>query len=245
MLRPAARPGPRVVVFPHAGSGARRYREVPAGLPPYVEVVGVTLPGRERRAGCVPGTTLARAVAGIGAELRAPAAGRTVFYGHSLGALLALLTAHAGQARCDALVVSCALPGRRGFPRPDLLGTHAGLTAVLALHGLAADALEDTSLPDARRTLAHDLALAQDALLAVDGLRVGVPLTALAGADDPLVPLATLPQWADLTSGPFRSRQVEGGHFFPFTAAGAAVVTEELAASLRPSGPRAVPSLTP
>ncbi|MEG3631632.1 thioesterase II family protein [Streptomyces poriticola] len=245
VLRPAAGPGPRVVVFPHAGGAARRYRDVLAPLPAEAEVVGVTLPGRERRAGLAPHTTLARAVAGIGAELRAPATGRTVFYGHSLGALLALLVAYRGGVRCDALVVSCSLPGSRAFPRPALLGTGAGLTAVLARHGLAADALEDASLPPARRALAHDLALAREALLAVDGVCVDVPLTALAGDQDPLVPLAALPLWARLTRGPFRSRPAEGGHFLPFTARGRAAVLEEVTASLRPSGRRRDPSLTP
>ncbi|MEU3734113.1 alpha/beta fold hydrolase [Streptomyces sp. NPDC033538] len=244
VLRPAARPGPRVVVFPHAGGGARRYREVLAPLPAEVEVVGVTLPGRERRAGLAPHTTPARAVAGIGAELRTPAAGRTVFYGHSLGALLALLTAHRAGVRCDALVVSCSLPGSRAFPRPGLLGTGAGLTAVLTRHGLAPDALEDASLPPARRALAHDLALAREALLAMDGVRVDVPLTALAGDQDPLVPLAALPLWARLTTGPFRSRRAEGGHFLPFTACGRAVLLEELVAPLQPSGHGADLSLT-
>ncbi|MEU6770731.1 alpha/beta fold hydrolase [Streptomyces sp. NPDC046759] len=245
MLRPAARPGgPRVVVFPHAGGGARRYREVLAPLPPDVEVVGVTLPGRERRADLSPRTTLAQVLAGITAELRTPDAGHTVLYGHSLGALLALLVAHPGQVRCDALVVSCSMPGRRAFPRPALLGTRAGLSAVLARHGLSPVALDDASLSPGHRALAHDLALAQEALIAVDGLRVDVPLTALAGDQDPLVPPAGLPLWGHLTGGAFRSRVTEGGHFFPFTASGQAVVLEELTASLRRSGSRADLSLT-
>ncbi|MEV0977236.1 thioesterase domain-containing protein [Streptomyces sp. NPDC049915] len=242
VLRPVAGPGPRVVVFPHAGGGARRYREVLAPLPAQAEIVGVTLPGRERRAGLAPRTTLAHAVAGIAAELRTPAAGPTLFYGHSLGGLLAVLIA--GEVRCDGLVVSCSLPGRRAFPRPALLGTPAGLAGVLALHGLAADALDDASLSPARRALAHDLALTQEALLAVDAVCAGVPLTALAGEGDPLVPLAALPLWAGLTSGPFRSRTAEGGHFFPFTASGQAVVLEELTVSLQRSGHRADCSLT-
>lgn len=243
VLRPAARPGPRVVVFPHAGGGPRRYREVLAPLPA-AEIVGVTLPGRERRSGLAPHTTLDHAVAGIASELRSPAAGPTLFYGHSLGGLLALLTACAGGVRCDGLVVSCSLPGGRAFPRPALLGTPAGLAGILALHGLAADALDDATLSPARRALAHDLALTQEALLAVDAVRAGVPLTALAGDGDPLVPLAALPLWARLTSGPFRSRTAEGGHFFPFTATGQAVVREELTASLQRSGRRADLSLT-
>ncbi|MEU8587558.1 alpha/beta fold hydrolase [Streptomyces sp. NPDC048664] len=247
VLRPAAGPGPRVVVFPHAGGGALRYREVLAPLPPEVEIVGVTLPGREHRAALAPRTTLARVVADLTAELAEPTEPRTaaerptVLYGHSLGALLALLVAHAGRVRCDALVVSCSMPGRRAFPRPELLGGREGLSAVLARHGLSPDALDDPSLSPGRSALAHDLALAQEALIAVDGLRADVALTALAGDQDPLVPSAVLPLWARLTGGAFRSRVIEAGHFLPFTAAGQEAVLEEVGAflRLRPAGPRA------
>lgn len=231
VLRPSADRGSRVVVFPHAGSGAQRYASVLAGLPETVEVVGVTLPGRERRASLAPRTTLAAAVPGIRRELSALDPAPTVFYGHSLGGLLALAVADAG-GHCDGLVVSCSQPGAHSRPRPQLPGTAAELAEILASHRLPADALHDPSLSPARRILAHDLALARDALRAVEPLRLTVPVTALAGTDDPLVPPDALPLWARFTSGPFRCRFARGGHFFPFTPYGQGVLLEELLASL-------------
>ncbi|MDQ0751421.1 surfactin synthase thioesterase subunit [Streptomyces africanus] len=231
MLRPSADRGSRVVVFPHAGAGAQRYTSVLAALPETVEVVGVTLPGRERRASLPPGTTLAAAVPGIRRELSALDPAPTVFYGHSLGGLLALAVADAG-GHCDGLVVSCSQPGARSRPRPQLPGSAAELAEILAGHRLPADALHDPSLSPARRVLAHDLALARDALRAVEPLRLTVPVTALAGTDDPLVPRDALPLWARFTSGPFRCRLAQGGHFFPFTPYGQGVLLEELHASL-------------
>lgn len=231
VLRPSALPGSRVVVFPHAGAGAQRYASVLAGLPETVEVVGVTLPGRERRASLAPGTTLTAAVPGIRRELCALDPVPTVFYGHSLGGLLALAVADAGGP-CDGLVVSCSQPGAQSRPRPQRPGSAAELAEILACHRLPADALRDPSLSPARQVLAHDLALARDALRAVEPLRLTVPVTALAGLDDPLVPPDALPLWARFTSGPFRSRLARGGHFFPFTPYGRGVLLEELRASL-------------
>ncbi|MEU0076135.1 alpha/beta fold hydrolase [Streptomyces sp. NPDC006332] len=232
VLRPAAHRDSRVVVFPHAGAGAERCASVLAGLPDSVEVVGVTLPGRERRASLAPRTTLTAAVSGVRRELSALAPAPTVFYGHSLGGLLALAVAHAGGGRCDGLVVSCSRPGARSLPRPRHPDAAAELAEIFALHRLPADALHDPSLSPARQVLAHDLALARHALHAVEPLRLTVPLTALAGTDDPLVPLGELPLWARFTSGPFRQRRAQGGHFFPFTPNGQGVVLEELLASL-------------
>ncbi|MEU0390900.1 thioesterase II family protein [Streptomyces chartreusis] len=239
VLRPSAHRAGRIVVFPHAGAGAQRYASVLAGLPETVEVVGVTLPGRERRAGSAPGTTPAAAVEGIRRELYGLAPAPTVFYGHSLGGLLALAVAHAG-GHCDGLVVSCSQPGARSRPRPEHPGPAAELAGIFARHRLPADALRDPSLSPARQVLAHDLALARDVLHAVEPFRLTVPVTALAGTEDQLVPPGVLPLWARFTSGPFRCRLTQGGHFFPFTPYGQGVLLEELLASLTAAHPAAL-----
>ncbi|WP_149183556.1 thioesterase II family protein [Streptomyces sp. TRM49041] len=233
VLRPASRLGGRLVVFPHAGAGTERYATLVSELPDDVEVVGVTLPGRERRAGLPPCLSTAEAVGAVDAELGALTPVPTVFFGHSMGALLAVATAHRGGARCDGLVVSCSVPGARGLRLPGRPDGRDEWAAVLAAHRLPADALENPALNDAQRVLAHDLALTRDALRAVGGgpcppAPLTVPLTALAGRDDPLVDPAVLPLWGHFTSGPFRARLADGGHFFPFTPYGRALLSEEL-----------------
>ncbi|MYS95518.1 MULTISPECIES: thioesterase II family protein [Streptomyces] len=238
VLRPSAHRTARIVVFPHAGAGAQRYASVLAGLPETVEVVGVTLPGRERRAGLAPRTTLTAAVTGIRRELCVLAPAPTVFYGHSLGGLLALAVAHTG-GHCDGLVVSCSQPGAGSRPRPEHPGPAAELAGIFARHRLPADALRDPSLSPAQQALAQDLALAREALHTVEPLRLTVPVTALAGTEDPLVAPGVLPLWARFTSGPVRCRLAEGGHFFPFTPYGQGVLLEELLASLTAAHPGA------
>lgn len=238
-LRPAGpAPAARIVVFPHAGGDAPRCLTPLSRLPGDVELLGITLPGHAERAAEPPAARVADVVRGIRGALRGLPSVPTVFYGHSMGALLAVAVADAlGATRHPgAVVVSCGLPGEHAYPHPERLHTAAGLDEIFALHGLPPGALHDAALDPRARTLAHDLALSRQALRAVRDVCLGVPLTALAGTNDPLVPAATLPGWAAFTRAAHRGRLVEGGHFFPFSPAGADVLLEELTAALSAVG---------
>lgn len=221
----------RLVVFPHAGAGPERYATLLERLPGDVEVLGVTLPGRAHRADAEPGTSWTAVLAGVARELRHLGTGvPTVFYGHSLGGLLALAAAHAGAGRCDGLVLSCSPPGRRGLPGgPDGI-TDLRPADLFARHRLPLDA--PAGLIGRPRVLAYDLLLAAELLGSLDGMGAEVPLTALVGSDDHLVPAAVLPLWADFARAGFRGRVVPGGHFFPFAPRGEAVLLEELTSAL-------------
>ncbi|MFF9456930.1 thioesterase II family protein [Streptomyces flaveolus] len=248
-LRPARTDArARVVLFPHAGAGPAPYRPLADLLPGDLDVLGVLPPGREQRDAEAPRYTPEDAVAGVTRELAAStadpgaAAPPTVLYGHSLGSLLAVLTADAadppvtapaGGGGCAELVLTCGMPGTRGLSRSGGGRPPATLTAVFAGHGLPADALTAPDLTAERRVLAHDLLVAHRALAAVDPVRLRRPVTVLSGADDPLVPAVTLPLWAPFTTGPFRGRVVEGGHFFPFAPQGRDLVAAELTAAAR------------
>ncbi|RNF92749.1 thioesterase II family protein [Streptomyces botrytidirepellens] len=227
-------PAARIVVFPHAGGDAQRYLTPLSRLPGDVELLGITLPGRAERAAEPPAESVAEVVRGVRGALGGLPPLPTVFYGHSMGALLAVAVADAPGAapHPGAVVVSCGLPGERAYPHPERLHTVDGLDEIFALHGLPAGALDDTSLDPRARVLAHDLALTGRALRAVRDVCLGVPLTALAGTNDPLVPGDTLPGWAAFTRAAHRGRRVEGGHFFPFSPTGADVLLEELTAAL-------------
>ncbi|WP_331760423.1 alpha/beta fold hydrolase (plasmid) [Streptomyces sp. NBC_01471] len=233
LLRPAPHARRRLVVFPHAGAGPDSYASLLTRLPDDVEVLGVTLPGRERRPDEAPGTSPDAVAHGVAGELAERAPLPTVYFGHSLGALLAVATARARPGLCDGLVVSAAFPGSRAHPFPDLLESTEGLAAILARHRLPADALTAPGpLSGRERLLAHDLELTRRALVSVAGTCLPVPLTALAGTDDPIVPAATLPLWGGFTSGGFRCRLVEGGHYFPFLPAGRRALLAEIADAL-------------
>ncbi|WP_248965384.1 thioesterase II family protein [Sphaerisporangium perillae] len=117
-MRPArAEPEGRIVVFPHAGAGPNALMPLLACLPEAYDVLGVTLPGRERRFGesyentpSDPGAV----VTGILGELAALPSCPTVFFGHSMGVAVAVAMALAEPGACGRLVLS-AHP-RRGQP---------------------------------------------------------------------------------------------------------------------------------
>ncbi|WP_225846208.1 thioesterase II family protein [Streptomyces sp. HPF1205] len=214
MLRPAgARPGGRMLVFPHAGAGPFALTGLAALVPPDVEVLGVTLPGREHRA-AEPGTTCARLVDGVEGGLRALPPLPTAFFGCSVGALFALLVASRRPALCDHLVVASQTPGPQ--PRAALRATgERDLMRVLQDAGDTPSViLED---PDIRASLLArlegDLRLGAEAEPEAGTARVAAPLTVLAGLADPLVPADRLSDWPRHTTAHCRVVALSGGHF--------------------------------
>jgi surfactin synthase thioesterase subunit len=227
-LRPRPDAAARVVLFAHAGGRPGLYHRVVGPLPPEVEVLGVTLPGREERAAEPPATTVAEVVRGVGAELERLPSRPTVLFGHSLGAMLATAVSAGRPGIARALVLSAGMPGAHAYGPDSWLTTDRARAELFRYHGVDDDALAvDSPLPPARRVLAHDLVLAHEAMSAIVGCRVDVPISALGGTDDALVPAGTLWHWATFTGAGFRRTLVEGGHFFPFLPAGRrALVTE-------------------
>ncbi|MCX3062153.1 thioesterase II family protein [Streptomyces beihaiensis] len=216
-LRPTRHSRLRLVAFPHAGSGPQTYARLLSALPSDVELTGVTLPGREHRAGEPPTVRLQAAVDGIVGELAALPPMPTLYWGHSMGSLLAVTVVAQSPGSCDALVLTAGIPGPHALDLAAPLDTPEGLELMFTRHRLPLRALDaDSGHSRAEYVLAHDLVLARRALLGLDGIRLDLPLTAYAGADDPLVPASTLPRWRDFTTGRFRTRTLAGGHFFPF-----------------------------
>ena len=81
----------RLFCVPHAGGGASLFRHWQSGLPEDLDVCGIQLPGRENRSRETPLSDLASIVRGLGQARCDPAAlsGPFVFFGHSMGALIA------------------------------------------------------------------------------------------------------------------------------------------------------------
>src|SRR4051812_16149446 len=89
----------RLICFPYAGGNAALYSTWPDGLPEWVDIAAVALPGRGARFDEPPSSdfsSLVSEVAGAIAEVEAPC---LALFGHSLGALLAYEVARELQAR--------------------------------------------------------------------------------------------------------------------------------------------------
>lgn len=224
----------RVLCFPYAGGGTVLYRRWRNRLGPGVAVCPVQLPGRERRAGQLRFDNIDAQVTELDAEL-APHLDDTpyVFFGHSMGALLAYRLAQRRRANGASLPRALVLSSSAPTASPLLTGG-PGLAAgsggrrssvatmdpmTLAQHlvdlgGLPADVLArpdwlDVLLPVVR----DDLTMCETAtdLLAPP---LPVPFHVFGGQYDPLATAADLNRWQRHSLLTMELRLFAGGHFY-------------------------------
>jgi surfactin synthase thioesterase subunit len=204
---------PRLFCFHHAGGGASTFAGWRAALAPHLDVFPVQLPGREGRVTEPPFRDLDALVADldvhIGPFLDVP----FLFYGHSMGALVAYRLTHhragTGRSTPDTLVVGGYPPPDQGPPlrsgTTELTAVLDGVTGRLGRFPRWANA--------ARELLEHDIALVdshQPARLPP----LPVPIHVLTGSTDPLMSPTDALGWARHTSAVCRVHVVPGGHFF-------------------------------
>lgn len=214
LLPPGMPPTRRLMVFPHSGAGPSGYRSLVAtGLPADTEILGVTLPGRERRMDEPCATDIRQTVRAIATELRGLAAMPTVLFGHSFGAQLAAAVAAACPGLCGGVMLS-AQPPPAHYHAP---GGSDGLNPakMLAAGDTPAEVLDDPQLRDwLLHLLDSDLDLSRQAAHLLQDTALDVPVTVLGGADDPLVDMSALPGWQRHARAGFRARILPGGHFY-------------------------------
>jgi surfactin synthase thioesterase subunit len=186
-----------------------------------VDVAAVQLPGREGRMAERPIDDLTELVDGL-ADAVAPLMDRpTVFFGHSMGSLIAFELARELLRRRlrepDHLMVS----GRRSpripesepplHPLPDdalfaeLERRFDGVPAVIKAEPDLMALFAPVIRADLKALETH--AFRGEPLL-------DIPITALGGADDARVTPEGLEAWRDLTTSEFSQRRFPGGHFY-------------------------------
>jgi surfactin synthase thioesterase subunit len=217
--RPLARPRLRLLCLAYAGGGATLYHHWPDGLPADVEVRAVQLPGRQDLWGEPPHKSVASLVEGLVKALAGLAPAPLVIYGHSFGAILGfeLAVALAAAGSSPRAFIAAArgaahrpsrLPAIHALPEP------AFKEELAARYGMSRALLADAEL----------MALALPALRAdftaletyrfAPGQRLAVPIHALHGRQDKLVPPDDIAAWHELTTGPAALHEVDAGHFF-------------------------------
>ncbi|TWP53788.1 thioesterase [Lentzea tibetensis] len=215
----------RLVCFPNAGSGAAAYRAFAPLLAPEVELTIVRLPGREARIAEEPHRKLGELVPALADEL-APCldvgARRLAFFGHSMGALVAFeLARHlrrTGARLPDKLVVSGRPAPHVPYP-PGYEFVHdlPEDRLVRRLRGYAGTPDELLADPELLRmflpTLRADFEVVETYRHHPEP-RLPCDIAAYGGRADEEVPPATVASWAEHTSGAFRLRLFDGGHFY-------------------------------
>ncbi|MFJ9033467.1 amino acid adenylation domain-containing protein [Streptomyces sp. NPDC102274] len=229
---------PRARIFCVAGMGGTTGGNVPLirHLPDDIELVGIQLPGREARAGEPAADDMMaladHAVAALSGRMDIP----FVLYGHSQGAWLCWEIAHRLAHRPGvppvALVVACALP--------PLAEPTAGLTRLAELTGdfdAAApqefaeifDGLLPEEILRSEELLAGyverlraDTVLADSHRAALNGVcrpALGLPVFAVEGTRDPVLPEGSMKVWRELSTGPFTPSRIDGTHAAPIVNA--------------------------
>jgi surfactin synthase thioesterase subunit len=210
----------RLVCLPYAGGGASLYSSWAVAAPSALDVVLVQPPGREERYREQPFTEMDALIDSLAASIAPLMRVPIVFFGHSMGALVAFELARRirsdnGVEPAHLFVSGCRAPHLPRNERP--------------LHRLPDDALVD----ELSRRASHAAVLLKDprwvdAVLPVVRADLQVcetyvyrterpfscPLTALAGEDDPTLSDEELPAWADHTSGAFSVRRFPGDHLY-------------------------------
>ena len=234
LYRPLEGARARIVAFPHAGGGASAFRGLKAALAPLaIELCALQPPGRENRLS-EPFHRTAEAAAEEFAEavLSLPA-WPTAFLGHSLGGLLAYLTAQKLEGT-RALPIHLVGTASRSPALPrnaHLLRDDDDLTQRLAdLGGLPEIIRAEPSLLEMFETIIRaDLNMGETHDPRID-TALTCPISVYSGESDRLVPPSSASAWQSLSRQPLRTRRFPGGHFFLYEAP--ALVAEALDADL-------------
>jgi pyochelin biosynthetic protein PchC len=207
----------RAIVIPHAGAGPHSLAPMWECLPNDIEVVGVTLPGRERRfaepASAVGGDPDV-VISGVLGEIARLRPVPTVLFGHSLGAAIAAAVVDAEPRWFGSLVLSAYPTGPAEPVREPAEQRRRLLRLVEEAGGTPAEVVASAAWRDhLLDLLGNDLALTNslaDRILAP----LPIPVTVLHGAADQVVPPTDAETWTTRTTAGVRIRTLPGGHFY-------------------------------
>jgi medium-chain acyl-[acyl-carrier-protein] hydrolase len=213
-----ANPQMRLYCFPYAGGSASIFDGWQNALPHGTELRAIQLPGRGTRFNepaltCWSGLT--EAIAAMVADDPLP----SVFFGHSMGALVAFEVAralHAKGRRTPALLIAsgCSAPRARPESRIRQSMSDAELIQELESYcGTPAEILEHKELMALLLPMLRaDFALVEDYVYRPSP-PLACPIVALAGQQDEIT-ADQIAAWAQETGGGFDEVWFEGDHFF-------------------------------
>ncbi|KAB1933409.1 thioesterase [Micromonospora sp. ALFpr18c] len=206
-----------LICLPFAGAGTSYYHAWRPLCGDRFDIRPGLLPGRERRVDVEPMRDVHAAVDDLLPTLAG--AGEVVLFGHCLGALIAFELAHRLVAEPDVTVAALFVSGAAAPAEERSLGAtglpdDAFLDRVAEFAGVTDDAMFD---PEMRElilpTLRADVEMFEHYVPGTSEL-LPVPVTAVVGRDDALVPLEKAAGWSASTSKDFALFDLPGGHIY-------------------------------
>jgi medium-chain acyl-[acyl-carrier-protein] hydrolase len=226
LQQPQRRPGARLrlLMIPHAGSGASAFRGWAEALPPEIEGCPVQLPGRENRMREPAFDRLPPLVEALAAALERWRDLPYAVLGHSNGALIGFELARHARRTGTPGPVHLFASGRRAPHLPPrqrnvhLLPQAELVEELVALGGMPPQVLEHPELLDLFvPVLRADMALTETREHR-DEPPLDTPITALTGTEDAKVSLDEAEAWGLHTRGGFRLHTFPGDHFYLFSS---------------------------
>ncbi|MET9002985.1 alpha/beta fold hydrolase [Amycolatopsis sp. NPDC004169] len=209
----------RLVCFPHAGGAASFFQPVARALAPVADVISLQYPGRQDRRREPVITSVEEYAARLTAVLGGLPPKPTVYFGHSMGAILAFEVAHRTAAGGGDAPASLVASGRRGpaTVREEfvhLLGDDGIIAEVQELGGTDTALLDDEEIRRmALPAIRGDFTAIETYSCPPDRL-VPCPVTVFIGDIDPKVTAEEARTWQQHTTGAFAMHVYPGGHFF-------------------------------
>jgi medium-chain acyl-[acyl-carrier-protein] hydrolase len=210
----------RLFCFPYAGGAAIAFRGWPDGLPASLEVWAVQLPGRGARMRESPYRQFTPLLTDLSAAIIPFLDIPFVFFGHSLGALIAfelsrLFTGQSGRSFVRLIVSGCKAPhlldqnqGVSKLPDPEFV------EKLRMLDGTPREVLENKELLQIfLPTIRADYSVFESYFLTNDQAQ-DTEFSIYGGRQDPEINADELEAWKIYTKAPGELKMFQGGHFF-------------------------------
>lgn len=211
----------RIFAFPYSGAGSLAYHKwAQAYRDSATDFLSVQLPGRENRFNEPPPDDLPKLVSTLAKAISPLLDKPYVFFGHSLGALLAFELCRElrrqGQPLPVHLIVSAFRSPEHPNPNRELhrLSDPDLISAIGAYGGTPPQVLANKELMGLLLPMLRADFKLHETYRYQDDSPLPCPLTALTGTTDPFVTHAHMQNWQQQTTARFQHLPLTGGHFF-------------------------------
>lgn len=215
--RPNPRADMRLFLFPYAGGGPTAFYKWPVEFPANIETNIVHYPGRGSRFNEAPFQKLTDLVKAIHQAIQPVLDKPFIFFGHSMGGIIAFELIRQFNLQPQILFVSgCGAPQyTTSDPLIHSLPDSEFIKSLQEFNGLPADVVNNSELMQLLLpTLRADFEAFQNYKFFPNENQLTCPIIAFGGSNDTHVDHNHLEGWRHLTNGSFKSQYFSGDHFF-------------------------------